>query len=210
MAQAPDEMAIGVANLLTNPQFSDFSLELGDHTWDLHRIVLSTQSSFFARAFKAVEEAPGEGIDLPVQHEEVVDAMLQYLYTSDYSATTTSYGKPYALAPIVLDVLLYTLAIAVDVAPLMEMASLNFRRRCETDWATPGFPRAIRELYEIPLSFTQLMRGSVIHVATRNSTALLRTQYGADFRAVLKEVKAFAADIQRASNEWNEKGKRPS
>lgn len=135
--------------------------------------------------------------------------MLQYLYTSDYSNTTTTYNKPRTLAPLVLDEAVHTTAWALEIPPLMELASSKFCEHAETDWPTPAFARVIRELYESPLSLTQTMRGAVINVATRNSTALLRTKYGAAFRAVLKEVKAFAADIQRASNEWNETGKRP-
>lgn len=145
------------------------------------------------------EEKEGAAVDIPIEYEDVVDAMLQYLYTSDYSTTTTSYGKPYAHPPIVLDVLVYTLALAVEILPLAEKAAFSFCKRAETDWATPGFAQAVRELYERVADKDRKLRNKAISIAGRHAKELIHESYGAEFRAVVKEVKAFGADIQSAA-----------
>ncbi|KAF2165473.1 hypothetical protein M409DRAFT_55861 [Zasmidium cellare ATCC 36951] len=199
MAQAPVERAIGVAKLLTNPVYSDFTLEYGDQKWKLHRIVLSTQSSFFATAFKEIEEEQ-EGAGC--RHTDRIRGCGRR-----HAAVPLHFGllRHFHLLRRTLrppahrvDVLVYTLAVAVDIPPLAEKAASKFCKHTETDWATPGFAQAVRALYEqAPNSRT--MRRVAVMTAARHAQELLHESYGTEFRAVVKECKAFGADAQIAA-----------
>lgn len=83
---------------------------------------------FSQHAYLNREAAEGV-ITLHEDDQDAVDAMLQYLYKSDYSEPTPS-GKPSSL---VLDCRTHTIADKYDVTPLRALATSKFTERAEKE-----------------------------------------------------------------------------
>ncbi|KAF3922527.1 hypothetical protein ABW21_db0201587 [Orbilia brochopaga] len=76
--------------MLDSGKFSDFKITCKDKEWNVHKVVLCSQSDYFARACEAAfkERATGE-INLSCEPQESVQQMLKFLYSGNYGIQTT-------------------------------------------------------------------------------------------------------------------------
>ncbi|KAK4503133.1 hypothetical protein PRZ48_006560 [Zasmidium cellare] len=204
MPKDPGQAPAQLASAIPNGKYSDLVVECDGHSWRVHKAVLCTQSSFFTKACEGNtwNEASSGIVTLPDDHPEAVCAVMQYLYTSDYQVKSTP-GQTPTLEPLVLDVLVYTLADKLDVQPLVQFAAKRFCVRLQGMqselWKTAAFPEAIRELYLNAPDTDRKMHKTVMEISTAHAVKLLTESYGLEFRKVVEEVKTFGTEFQLAA-----------
>ncbi|KAK5123723.1 hypothetical protein LTR85_002359 [Meristemomyces frigidus] len=115
--RVPDALMRGVNRLFEDPKYSDLTIKCEGREWRVHKSIVCTQSAFFAKACDGgFEEAEENTITLVEDDPETVDAMLQYLYKSDYAEATAA-TQPSAL---VLDIRVHAIADKYNIAPLAD------------------------------------------------------------------------------------------
>ncbi|KAI1113316.1 hypothetical protein F5Y14DRAFT_452215 [Nemania sp. NC0429] len=85
----PDYHIVGSAcdkKLLRQTTSSDITVECGDKTWQLHRVILETRCPFFR---KAAEESDGV-IKIQDQDPDKVDMVINFIYTGERTFDTPS------------------------------------------------------------------------------------------------------------------------
>jgi len=161
------------ARLFNSPRFSDITVKCGERAWPAHKLVLCTQSDFFARAcegeFKVShfccqdvdhtyrhlpsQESQDNVISLHDDHPDAVQAMLRHFYTFDYSDNSSGDGDdpPKATDNNVSTPLFHVRVYAVAEKYLLEHlrthAASKFAAAAKYTWATPGFADAVAEAY---------------------------------------------------------------
>jgi len=79
------DLAQVVSRLHSSGKWSDMVIKCGDRTWNVHKAIVCSQSAPLAAAFKhGFKEAETGEITLEEDEPEVVDLMIQFLYTSKY------------------------------------------------------------------------------------------------------------------------------
>ncbi|TID23405.1 Leptomycin B resistance protein pmd1 [Venturia nashicola] len=185
----------GVASLLDSNDFSDMTITVKDNkVFKVHKNIISSQSKFFYNActkdFKEKKEA---NIDLSEQDPDAVEALLEYLYKSDYTRLTKD-----NVNALVLHVHVYQLADMYDIAELKEVAAGLFKEAAEKDWELPAFPLAVQEIYINPEDGAKTLRKLVVNQANENLEALLKDDDG-EFAQVMTTFGEFGKDLCRAS-----------
>ncbi|KAF9872000.1 hypothetical protein CkaCkLH20_10632 [Colletotrichum karsti] len=75
----------GLSSLLLSDKFSDMTITCGGRTFKAHRAIVCPQSSFFDKAFSSgFKEASSSTINLPEDDPDVLQRLLQFLYTGNY------------------------------------------------------------------------------------------------------------------------------
>ncbi|KAL1646536.1 hypothetical protein SLS58_003122 [Diplodia intermedia] len=85
----------GLARYLASGESSDMKIKCGDHVHNVHRMIVCTQSSFFANALKEehnFKEAPTRTVELNEDDPAVVLAAIQFMYMGRYY-TIQLYGS---------------------------------------------------------------------------------------------------------------------
>lgn len=118
-----------------------------------------------------------------------VEAMLQFMYTSDYDASCSADNSA---SPMVSSVKVYSIADKYDVPALKSQAKEKFKTAVETCWTMDDFPYAIAEVYNSTTSIDRGLRNVVVDIASKHVNQLLSKQAFSD---VLGEVVGFASDI---------------
>ncbi|RLL94481.1 hypothetical protein CFD26_103110 [Aspergillus turcosus] len=90
---ADDEAAVKAKGLVhsqfLNPAYSDLSIICGDKVFPAHRIIICPQSKYFEDACKAKFEGEKGEIKINDRDETLVEKMLQFVYTGDYTRDIT-------------------------------------------------------------------------------------------------------------------------
>ncbi|TLD36088.1 Leptomycin B resistance protein pmd1 [Venturia nashicola] len=185
----------GVASLLESNDFSDMTITVKDNkVFKVHKNIISSQSKFFYNActkdFKEKKEA---NIDLSEQDPDAVEALLEYLYKSDYTRLTKD-----NVTALVLHVHIYQLADMYDIAELKTVAAGLFEEAAKKDWELPAFPLAVQEIYINPEDDAKTLRKLVVNQANENLEALLKDDDG-EFAQVMTTFGEFGKDLCRAS-----------
>ncbi|KAF2165474.1 hypothetical protein M409DRAFT_24324 [Zasmidium cellare ATCC 36951] len=194
-AQAPAPVISSIPSLLTSGKWSDLLLECDNHSWQVHKFVLCTQSSFFTKACEGDtwEEAKNSKVTLPDDHSEAVDAVLQYLYTSSYQYKRSKTGTDRTVAPF-----FWTSSSSQRFCDRLVQRPSQMTEGTQL-WKTPAFADAIRELYLNAADTDRQMHQAVVHVSAQYAKGLLTSSYGTDFRRVVDDVKTFGTEIHMAA-----------
>ena len=118
-----------------------------------------------------------------------VEAMLRFMYTSEYDASGSAENSA---SPMVSNVKVYSIADKYDVPSLKSQAEQKFRTTVETCWNMDDFPYAVAEVYNSTTSIDRGLRNVVVEVACKHINELLSKQ---GFRDVLEEITGFASDM---------------
>lgn len=136
------------------------------------------------------KEAKQGKVHLPDDDGDVVESVVQYLYTSDYEHIDGA---------LTHDVKVYTLADKLDIPLLVEKASTRFCARAKNLWDTEGFAAAIREIYENAPERDRSMRRAVVEISANHAKQLLEQESGVEFRKVVGEIVTFGIEFQLAA-----------
>ncbi|KAL9086306.1 MAG: hypothetical protein Q9165_007221 [Trypethelium subeluteriae] len=130
-------------SLFSEPKYSDFTITCNDRKWNVHKLVLCTQSSFFSKACDgAFQEAESGEVDLK-DDPDVVNAMIYFFYTFEYDDTEVPDNErmPFAVRTFII-------ADNYDIEPLKEQAANRFRVLTRDAPCGNGFSRAVKLMYE--------------------------------------------------------------
>jgi len=137
-------------------------------------------------------------VDLPHDDPQAVEAMLQYLYKREYISVVKD--NPNAL---LIHVRVYCLADKYEINALKGVAASLYEFASETDWQSPVFPIAIKEIYDNTESGDRALRDIAVNEAVLNIDSLLEDDNG-NFAAMMIGLGEFGKDLVRALRSSND------
>lgn len=129
-------------------------IEKGEREWRCHKAIICPQSKVIdlainsgfkvcltqlvkpAMTTKHAQESVTSRLPLPDDDSLTIQAMVDFCYEGDYGDSAGIFGD---IAPMLLDVWMYTLADKLDMTHLAKLASKKFCARAPDDWKTVGF-----------------------------------------------------------------------
>ncbi|KAM3417137.1 hypothetical protein BST61_g8712 [Cercospora zeina] len=124
-------------------QYSDLKITRRSSAWNVHRNIVCLASKFFESCCNNFKEAQTGIIDLPDDGEDVVHALLSYIYTADYK---TNEALDYKM---LFQVRVHTIADKYDCPGLCQLAESKFAAYIATDWQRDSFATAVEEMYVV-------------------------------------------------------------
>nr|OQO30859.1 hypothetical protein B0A51_01482 [Rachicladosporium sp. CCFEE 5018] len=92
-------------------KYADLTIEVGERKWKVHKFIVCSGCDFFAKACDGrFQEATANTIKMPEDDPMAVNALLEYLYTSNFVMPTDPNGAPAYRQQIALIVAVYRLA----------------------------------------------------------------------------------------------------
>ncbi|OXV07290.1 hypothetical protein Egran_04945 [Elaphomyces granulatus] len=171
-----DELVDALTGLFQKPKYSDLTIICGSHTFKVHRCIVCPRSDFFARACDGKFKEASSGIVELHEQPLLVEKMLEYLYTLDYTVcdqlnpVTEDSTKPCPIQPKPADtddnltivttdgassdydtlsfhILMYSLADRLFIRGLKALAKVNVVRELEQRLNAECFPSAVTDIY---------------------------------------------------------------
>ncbi|KAF9776116.1 hypothetical protein IL306_005749, partial [Fusarium sp. DS 682] len=163
---------------------SDVTVACDGQEFKAHRIILSTHSKCFAKALNGdwkvghipvVENAPLIGfkesserkIDIKDFDPSVVEAMLRFIYSFDYTNT-------YGTSTMVFDAQMYQIADKYDIPALKAESKNKFDLAVTTGWSMDDFPITVTVVYQSTPAEDRGLRDIVVETARKNIDELLK------------------------------------
>ncbi|KAK5701415.1 hypothetical protein LTR17_022608 [Elasticomyces elasticus] len=201
-AQAP--LINALKNAFHNPKHSDLIIRCVDNRWDVHKVIVCSQSPVLAKACEGAFKEAEEGlITLQEDDPRVVEAMLQFIYTLDFDDSCHDVDE---MPAIVFNVYVHIAADKYDIPALRKLTASKFHACALTKWDTAGFAEAAALVFNAGIAVEESLRETVVSVATKKAKQLLnQDEAGVSFRAVASATPALAVALwQRKVEETTE------
>ncbi|KAF2162826.1 hypothetical protein M409DRAFT_26682 [Zasmidium cellare ATCC 36951] len=177
-------------------KYSDLTIECGESTWHVHRVVICAQSPFFDKACSnGFKETSSKLIKLEDDDPTIVREMLRYLYTGDYLEQTKEGEEGSRRSALSTNVHIHTIADKYDIPALGDVAISKFSARAAREWKTEAFAGAIEEMYTSANENKEPMHKAAVAIAAENAKTLLNDDCGQAFRKIAEAVPKFAAEL---------------
>ncbi|KAF5548959.1 n-carbamoyl-l-amino acid hydrolase [Fusarium mexicanum] len=175
-----------LAGYYNTDALSDVTVTCGDQVFKAHKIILSAHSKCFAVALNGNWKEGSEGIiRIDDFDPDVVDAMLRFMYSLEYS-------NDHDTSRMIFDVRLYQIADKYDIAELKDEVKEQFQRAVGSGWNTSHFPIAANLVYMTTPSQDRGLRDIVFEAVSKN----IKTLVGLDsFDELLRTTPDLAADL---------------
>ncbi|KAK4900855.1 hypothetical protein LTR27_002038 [Elasticomyces elasticus] len=184
-------------NNVKDPKHWDLIIKSEDKEWRVHKLILCSQSAFFAKACEGgFQEASANVITLKEDNSDAVGAMMRYLYTADYDAE-----EGISMPPMILDVNVHVVADKYDLSALAKLADTKFYTRASTEWNTLAFVEAATLIFTTETDLGDL-RNTVVSTANAHRIELSQGDTGAQFHKVAFAVPALGSAL------WCSRGER--
>lgn len=131
------------------------------------------------------KESSERQIDIKDFDASVVEAMLRFMYSFDYS-------NIYGTSTMVFDAQMYQIADKYDTPALKAQSKNKFTVAVATGWSMDDFPLAITVVYESTPPEDRGLRDLVVQTARENIDKLLEHD---GFCKLIRETPDFAADL---------------
>ncbi|KAK5707672.1 hypothetical protein LTR97_000210 [Elasticomyces elasticus] len=156
-------------------------------------------------------EAKEKTVPLREDEPAVIDGMLRYLYTSDYSDTDhySRGSEEREISPIVYDVLIHIAADKYDIPALQSLAASKFNTRAQEEWKLEAFADAAELIYTAAADRDHQLRNTVVAVATKHGRDLSTQEQGSRFREVAASVGALGAALWQMQIELEARRPKP-
>ncbi|KAI8668585.1 hypothetical protein NCS57_00670100 [Fusarium keratoplasticum] len=186
---APQELERFLSSLkdyYNTDTLSDAVVVCNGQEFKVHRVILSAHSKYFATALNGNwKESSEKKIEIKDFDASVVEAMLRFMYSFDYS-------NIYGTSTMVYDAQVYQIADKYDVPALKACSKDKFGVAITTGWSMDDFPLAIAVVYESTPSADRGLRDLAVETSQKNIDKLL----GHDgFCDLLRKTPDFAADL---------------
>ncbi|KAK4900857.1 hypothetical protein LTR27_002040 [Elasticomyces elasticus] len=201
-AQAP--LINALKNAFHDPKHSDLIIRCADNRWDVHKVIVCSQSPVLAKACEGAFKEAEEGlITLQEEDPRVVEALLQFIYTLDFDDSCHDVDE---MPAIVFTVDVHIAADKFDIPGLRKLTASKFRAYALTKWDTAGFAEAAALVFNAGIAVEKSLRESVVTIATKNAKQLLgQDEVGKRFHAVASATPALAVALwQRQVEEKTE------
>ncbi|KID82461.1 btb/poz [Metarhizium guizhouense ARSEF 977] len=152
----------------------------------VHGVILSAHSTYFAAELTGSwKESSEKKIEIKDFDATVVEAMLRFMYSFDYS-------NIYSTSTMIYDAQVYQIADKYDVPALKTHAKEKFGASIAAGWSLDDYPLAATVVYESTPSEDRGLRDLVVETSRENIDKLL-THDG--FCGLLRKSADFAADL---------------
>ena len=142
---------------LQSGKYHDLIIRCESREWKVHRVILCASSDYFGTICEATfkvraqqsskpvlmtakEGLSGE-IDLKDDEPDMVDNMLQFLYTSNYQDNADG-GRP-----LLVNAKMYSIGDKYNIPTLKTLATEKFSAALGASWDIVGFPEVIETVY---------------------------------------------------------------
>ncbi|KAK5674687.1 hypothetical protein LTS10_012688 [Elasticomyces elasticus] len=188
-----------VGDIFKTGQYSDLTIKCGERVWHVHKVIVCPQSPFFARACDGgFKEAEDNTVALKKAEDDpsVVQAMLSYLYTTEYSDEEQDQDM---IPAIILNIHLHVIADKYEIPGLEKLAASKFKKRAKKEWDTKSFADAATLIYTSVVDRDNQLKEVVMSVATEHADALSdpASPSGAHFRRAVEAVPALGVAVWR-------------
>ncbi|KAM0492350.1 hypothetical protein ACHAP8_010037 [Fusarium lateritium] len=181
-----DDFALSLKGYYNTGELSDAVITWNTQVFKVHRIVLSAHSKYFAKALNGHwKETSERKIEINDFDYNVVEAMLSFMYSFDYTCAVDQY-------PMVFDAEVYQIADKYDIPALKACSKENFASAITSGWDTDDFPIAVSFIYESTPLEDRGLRDLAVEVTRKNINKLLDRE---DFQALLRKTPDFSADL---------------
>ncbi|KAF5712000.1 n-carbamoyl-l-amino acid hydrolase [Fusarium mundagurra] len=162
--QGVEEFLKSLGEYHNSDALSDVIVVCDGQEFKAHRVILSAHSKFFAKALNGNwKESSERKIDIKDFDPSIVEAMLRFLYSFEYTNT-------YGTSSMVFDAQMWQIADKYDIPALMTESKKKFEIAVTTGWSMDDFPTAVAIVYESALPG---LRDLVVVTASKNIDKLL-------------------------------------
>ncbi|SCO91198.1 uncharacterized protein FRV6_15326 [Fusarium oxysporum] len=184
--QGLEEFPSSLKEYYNKDALSDVTITCDGQEFKAHRVIISAHSKCFAKALNGDwKESSERQIDIKDFDASVVEAMLRFMYSFDYS-------NIYGTSTMVFDAQMYQIADKYDIPALKAQSKNKFDVAVTTGWSMDDFPLAITVVYESTPPEDRGLRDLVVQTARKNIDKLL----GHDgFCELIRMTPDFAADL---------------
>ncbi|KAJ9194390.1 hypothetical protein DTO164E3_5368 [Paecilomyces variotii] len=192
------ELIASFQSFFASSTFSDLTIVTKDQEFKVHKLIVCSQSGFFARLFKQNwKEAEENVVRLNEDDPRAVEAMVHFMYGFNYNNSGSEHGR---VSPMLLNVKVYQVADKYDIPKLKAQAKENFTVAINKCWEMDDFPTAIEDAYSTTTSADRGLRDPLVSLSLEHIDILLDNE---DFKQALRNTLGFAADLVQR----NAKGK---
>ncbi|KAJ9306773.1 hypothetical protein DTO217A2_3760 [Paecilomyces variotii] len=144
------ELIASFQSFFASSTFSDLTIITKDQEFKVHKLIVCSQSGFFARLFKQNwKEAEENVVRLNEDDPRAVEAMVHFMYGFNYNNSGSEHGR---VSPMLLNVKVYQVADKYDIPKLKAQAKENFTVAINKCWEMDDFPTAIEDAYSTTTS----------------------------------------------------------
>ena len=159
-----------VGDFLKSGEFSDIVIQCGQSTYNLHRMVLCSQSKFFRNACtNGFSETHSKHIELHEDDPLMVKLMFDYLYTGLYNDDEYE-----TINPAVTNAHMYVLGDKYEIPELCTTASKRFTEQIKTSNDGALFVELVPLIYSNTVESDLTIRKPIIEAVAKNFTELLK------------------------------------
>ncbi|KAL2062702.1 hypothetical protein VTL71DRAFT_5774 [Oculimacula yallundae] len=195
-------MASITALMFATDKYSDLLIKCKGKEFKVHRIVVCLQSKPLAAAVdgKFKEAITGE-IDLDGNEPGIVQYMLQFMYTQDYTDSALSKRIPASSgmtgsAALLVHTKLYIIGDQLDIQPLKALAKNKYEATVSEFWNSDSFVTSLELLYKETSEDDRLLKEIAVKVAGQHVKELCDR---GDFVALCKANGEIGFDVLNAS-----------
>ncbi|KAF9877477.1 hypothetical protein CkaCkLH20_05177 [Colletotrichum karsti] len=194
----PLDLVQGLDKYFDSPEYSDVTIRCRARDFYAHRVVLASQSAYFADAFPdddgdvdpaalllsdsstvlgnagaasvvAAQQQRRQVLDLHDEDPRVVEGVLCFMYHADYRDSSSSSPED---AAVVFNLRMCAAADRFAVSCLKRCAVEKLRAAAERFWDAEGFVRGLEEAYEVGSGVDGETRGVLVAVAAAHADGL--------------------------------------
>ncbi|KAK2768598.1 hypothetical protein FQN54_000454 [Arachnomyces sp. PD_36] len=187
-------------------KFSDFTVRVDGEEFYVHKLVLSSQSLYFATMFERDEwkECDQNFVELVGDDPSAIESMLRFMYGYDeewvkHGEEGYIYGMVDATTEVVvqhmqLSARAFAAAEKYGIPKLKQLAKARFATDVLVCRCYSSIPAVVREVYTPDHNIAQDLRGEVVKISREFVKDLVTSE---DFMLVLGEHVEFAVEMVR-------------
>ncbi|EXK33757.1 hypothetical protein FOXG_02915 [Fusarium oxysporum f. sp. lycopersici 4287] len=181
--QGVEEFLASLKEYHNSDALSDVIVTCDGQEFKAHRVILSAHSKCFTKALNGDwKESSERKIDIKDFDPSVVEAMLRFIYSFEYSNT-------YGTSSMVFDAQMWQIADKYDIPALMAESKKKFEIAVTTGWSMDDFPMAVTIVYDSALPG---LRDIVVETASNNIDKLICKD---GFCELMRATPHFTADL---------------
>ncbi|RDW86231.1 uncharacterized protein DSM5745_02873 [Aspergillus mulundensis] len=184
------DLATCLKSYYRSSKFTDLTITTSEQEFKVHKLVLCSQSGYFARMFNGDwKETHTNMVKLEGDDPYFVQTMIESMYGIEY--TTADHG---VMSTMMFHVAAYQIADKYDVPNLKDYAKKKFEHAVKANWAMDDFPPTIVEVYRTTPMSDRGLRDPIVRVVGDHYFDLTLRE---SFMKVLEEAPGFGADMTR-------------
>ncbi|KAF5247114.1 hypothetical protein FAUST_966 [Fusarium austroamericanum] len=181
-----DDFLLSLERHYISGEFADAVITCKGQVFNIHRVVLSAHSKYFAKALGGNwKESIERKIEIKDFDPIIVGVMLCFVYTFDYD-------EPSDAKSMLFHAEVYKFADMYNIPALKECSKKKFASAMNADWNTDDFPYAISEVYKNTPLEDRGLRDLAVAITREHIKTLIGRD---DFSRLLRKTADFSADL---------------